>query len=411
MALGFAVIDLETTGLRPKSSDRILEIGIVLLDTDGNRVSHFESLVNPGRDVGPTRIHGISARDVSDAPTFSDLAGQIIQLLRGRVLVFHNAQFDFNFLLAEFERAGASIDASELTVLCTMRLAGTLLPGNGRSLSACCEAFDINNAQAHSALSDASATAELLKAYMLQEPRLPAWRDSLQSVNDRAWPHLMVIDGVGKSRRAFSPELTFVEVVLQRIPDVSGNPHEQQLMALFDDILSDGEITIAEEDLVRDFVASSGISESHLREIQQRYFASFVREAWADLVLNTAEIVGIRYVGRKMGIPDHLVDLAITRAPKAASLEDGRASGGQESFASGDRFVLTGDMPRQRSYYEEVLRSFDLIPWPSVTKTVRAVIAADVETMSGKAKRARTLGIPIFAVDPFFDGLESRINH
>ena len=63
-----AVVDVETTGLSPWRHDRIVEIAVVLLSPDGEIEDEYESLVNPGRDVGPTSIHGISASDLIDAP-------------------------------------------------------------------------------------------------------------------------------------------------------------------------------------------------------------------------------------------------------------------------------------------------------------------------------------------------------
>ena len=55
----YAVIDVETTGLH--NQDRIVEIAIVTLDQDLTVVDEFDTLVDPGRDVGPTGIHGITA--------------------------------------------------------------------------------------------------------------------------------------------------------------------------------------------------------------------------------------------------------------------------------------------------------------------------------------------------------------
>ncbi|MEU6717374.1 exonuclease domain-containing protein [Nonomuraea sp. NPDC046802] len=58
---GYAVIDTETTGLRPTWHDRIIELGIVHLDASGEITREWGSLVNPGRDLGPQRIHRITA--------------------------------------------------------------------------------------------------------------------------------------------------------------------------------------------------------------------------------------------------------------------------------------------------------------------------------------------------------------
>ena len=50
---GFAIIDLETTGLRPKS-DRVVEIAIVRTDAWGRPMAELSTLVNPERAVGAT---------------------------------------------------------------------------------------------------------------------------------------------------------------------------------------------------------------------------------------------------------------------------------------------------------------------------------------------------------------------
>lgn len=84
-----------------------MEIGIVRTDFFGRTEATFESLVNPGRDVGPTHIHGITAEMVRDAPSLGDLAGSILDLLDGTRWVAHNAPFDVNFLREEFDREQA----------------------------------------------------------------------------------------------------------------------------------------------------------------------------------------------------------------------------------------------------------------------------------------------------------------
>ncbi|WP_341952671.1 exonuclease domain-containing protein [Salinibacterium sp. TMP30] len=84
---GFAVIDFETTGLFAGGHDRVIEIAVVHVDAEGTVEGRWETLVNPQRDLGPQRIHQIRASDVVDAPTFTQIAAHLIELLAGRVLV------------------------------------------------------------------------------------------------------------------------------------------------------------------------------------------------------------------------------------------------------------------------------------------------------------------------------------
>lgn len=71
---GYTVVDVETTGLVPERADRIVELAVTYVSHDGQVQDHWSTLVNPQRDVGPTRIHGITPSDVLKAPTFQELA-------------------------------------------------------------------------------------------------------------------------------------------------------------------------------------------------------------------------------------------------------------------------------------------------------------------------------------------------
>ena len=97
---GFAVIDLETTGFAYNGADRICEVGVVLLDREGNREHSWTTLINPQRDLGAQHVHHIDATDARVAPRFEDVVGDLTELLAGRVLAAHNSAFDTAFLIA-----------------------------------------------------------------------------------------------------------------------------------------------------------------------------------------------------------------------------------------------------------------------------------------------------------------------
>lgn len=158
----FAVVDVETTGMRPTGADRITEIAIVLVC--GPRIDVvFQSLINPERPIPPAvcGITGITDAMVRDAPTFAEVADEIIGVLAGRVFVAHNARFDWGFVSAELRRARAL--TLEGPKLCTVRLARRLVRGVGScGLDNLCRVFDLANDARHRAAGDARATAELL---------------------------------------------------------------------------------------------------------------------------------------------------------------------------------------------------------------------------------------------------------
>jgi ATP-dependent Lhr-like helicase len=163
-SLPYAVIDVETTGLDPLR-DRIVEVAILRLDGDGALVRSYMTVLHNDSGAGPTHIHGLTAGDLAGAPTFSDIAGDLAELLDGAVLVAHNAMFHSAMLTAEFARTGAVPD--DLLILCTLDLARRFSPGQrSLALADCAAEEGIPLAQAHTAGHDAQATAQLLLRYL-----------------------------------------------------------------------------------------------------------------------------------------------------------------------------------------------------------------------------------------------------
>ena len=188
MDRGYAVVDFEATGLSPAKGDRAIEIGLVHVSPDGTLEDEHETLIHVDRSVGASWVHHITARELLHAPDFEGIAHELRDLLAGRVFVAHNVSFDSRFLLAEYSRMGASIPVDQSTMLCTMKLSRSLI-GRGK-LSDCCEYFGIANEDAHSALSDAHATAILLGRLIESDPEWPGFKLRLESAADAAeqWP-------------------------------------------------------------------------------------------------------------------------------------------------------------------------------------------------------------------------------
>ncbi|MFC2623667.1 exonuclease domain-containing protein [Propionibacterium acidifaciens] len=190
---GYAVLDLETTGFSPRRGDRIVEIGVVLLDGRGRGQGEWGTLVQPGRSVGATAVHRITEQDVAGAPTMEQIAGRLVEQLRGRLVVAHNASFDVPFLDAELRRAGVPLPGPMMPRACTMRLGRALLHPRPATfkLADCCRATGVGLHHAHSALGDARATAELFRVYMGITDGLgvPApWERELGPAEDYPWP-------------------------------------------------------------------------------------------------------------------------------------------------------------------------------------------------------------------------------
>ncbi|MDU0863560.1 3'-5' exonuclease [Actinomyces urogenitalis] len=169
--VGYAVVDLETTGLSP-ATDAILEIGLVLTAPDGTPQRTWSTLINPGAgpdgaiEVGPTFIHGLLPDDLAGAPSLDDVADLLVRDLAGRVVVAHNARFDVGFLTQALGTRGHLARGARVPRVCTMEWARHFITTPSRRLTTCCEVAGVEIGRHHSALDDAEAAAGLLRHYM-----------------------------------------------------------------------------------------------------------------------------------------------------------------------------------------------------------------------------------------------------
>lgn len=172
----FAVVDVETTGTRAGSGDRITEIAIVRVH-GGEITEVYSQLVNPERPI-PSHISALTQITwsmVKDEPPFRQIAEQVTSRLAGHVFAAHNAAFDWRFVSEELSRSGVRLGGPRL---CTVRLARLLLPNlPRRSLDHVTRYFGIEIGARHRAAGDAEATAlALLKMLRIAEQEgLSTW--------------------------------------------------------------------------------------------------------------------------------------------------------------------------------------------------------------------------------------------
>ncbi|MCT2537358.1 ATP-dependent DNA helicase DinG [Aquibacillus koreensis] len=159
----FVVVDLETTGHTPSKGDKIIEIGIVVVE-DGEIKEKYNSLINPNVEIPVfiSKLTGINDDDVKGAPTFAQVANEIIPFFEHAYIVAHNVPFDLGFLNYELQSAG--FKAIHAAVIDTVELARILLPqAPGFKLGQLSEYLSIKHHDPHRALSDAYVTAKLLQ--------------------------------------------------------------------------------------------------------------------------------------------------------------------------------------------------------------------------------------------------------
>ncbi|WP_029267909.1 ATP-dependent DNA helicase DinG [Virgibacillus alimentarius] len=157
----YVIIDLETTGHSPTENDKIIEVGMVIVDND-TIVDDYSTLFNPNKKIPPfiSNLTGIRNEDVQNAPTFKEKAKKMIELCGNHYLIAHNVPFDLSFLNTELSNHGLN----KLTnpVLDTVELARILYPqAPSYKLGQLAEYLGIFHESPHRALSDAYVTAKL----------------------------------------------------------------------------------------------------------------------------------------------------------------------------------------------------------------------------------------------------------
>ncbi|MFT3662684.1 MAG: exonuclease domain-containing protein [Gordonia sp. (in: high G+C Gram-positive bacteria)] len=165
----YAVVDVETSGLSARS-DRVLQIAVTQLGPDLAVESSWSTLLNPGCDPGPVHIHGLTRTRLAGAPRYDDVAEHLGRMLDGRVLVAHNARFDWSFLSAEAQRIRQPLPVRER--LCTMALTRRLdLPTRDLKLRSVADYWGVGDWREHDAAADVLATVEVFQRSMVLADR------------------------------------------------------------------------------------------------------------------------------------------------------------------------------------------------------------------------------------------------
>ncbi|WPJ92170.1 exonuclease domain-containing protein [Corynebacterium sp. UMB2355A] len=373
---GFAVVDLETTGL--SNQDRIVEIGVVLLRPDFTVERTWETLIQPERDIPNSYIHKITATDVVDAPLFCVVAPYLGSLLNGRTLVAHNASFEHRFLTNEFARAGAEDGLCEW--LDTMRLTKQYM-GVGK-LSEALDIARIRNRFAHSALADAEATAELLHYLCVGNgvdvEKYPTATFTAPAAEAPCLPRGGEPSWAGQLSRTLPTATTKNEA----------DYRAELTCALVDRAISRTEMRRLESTAI-----AAGLSADDVDAINEEFTRQLAVEAWADGVITDEERATLLDIAEALNVDAQLVRSLLdesTSGPTPATF----------SLRPGDRVAFTGalDIPRDVWTDRATAAGLDV---GGVTRTCAVLVAANRDSMSGKAKQARENNVPIISETHF----------
>ena len=166
----YVVVDLEATSTGSKA--KIIQVGIVVIE-DGEIVDHYTTDVNPHEplDAHIKELTGLTDQRLAQAPDFSQVARKIFDLVEDGIFVAHNVQFDANLLAENLFFEGYELRNPRVD---TVELAQVFFPELEKySLPILCQELGIPLKHAHTALSDAQATAELLLFLREKMAQLP----------------------------------------------------------------------------------------------------------------------------------------------------------------------------------------------------------------------------------------------
>jgi len=190
-----AVFDLETTGTDP-ASDRIVEICVLRVETDGGREARTRRL-NPERPIPPgaTAVHGIRDQDVAGEPTFRQVARSLLEFIGEADLAgFNVARFDVPLLDREFRDCGLDLGVTRRRIVDAMTIFHRMEP---RDLGAAVRFYlGREHEGAHGAEADVEATLDVLDAQLGRYEELPRTVDGLEGWMRRVPPG--AVDSAGK---------------------------------------------------------------------------------------------------------------------------------------------------------------------------------------------------------------------
>ena len=366
------VIDVETTGF--SNADRVVEISAITLDPETfETVEEYDTLVNPERDVDEhvTGVHGLTAAILEAAPTFKEVAPALARRLNASFLVAHNQSFDMRFLRNEFERFNAEFDAG--IPICTYKLTGS-------DLTTACRERGIAIEDAHRALVDARATAEILRTFYRD---VVARRTALKDYTvARCSVHSE--DVVIRTLRRENTEL---RTYLTRIAKSPWQDPLRDYRYALNLALDDGEITESEWEELELLGRTLGLNrfevEAQHRILFERTQEAVMRDGYTSpaeekMLLKMATNLGLDYEPPARDDATRALFIGMTIC-----------------------FTGSGQGMLERSSMIQIAEEKGISVKGGVSRHVDLLVAADVSSYSSKTKKARKIGKPVMSAVDF----------
>ena len=374
----FVVVDAETTGFG--KTDRIIELSAITIEaTTGKVIDEFDTLINPLRDISNSNIHGINASMVASAPTFDEIAISFGNIVQGNILVAHNIEFDARMITSEYQRLG--VDFSSGKGQCTFKLTGS-------KLSVACERYGIDLSNSHRSLYDARATARLFNNFRETAVKSsPVNISSLQGIwNPRTYRREHANPGIENStirgrRKLYFPSSVEIEIIY---------------LDVLDHFFEDSKLSELEVLQLGELASELGLAKDRVERLHNEYLLSIHSAALRDGVISDHELALMSEIASSLNVENfELPDATLNDLNRKVDV-------GTRICFSGEARMGSNEYPRHLLETMAAIAGFQ--PVSSVSKKgCDILVSADKFSMSGKAKKARDYGIPIFSLQEFLE--------
>lgn len=298
LPLEFAIIDVETSGLEP-SSARVIEIAILLVNSNGDIHEEYATLINPGNgQVGPTFIHHITEEAVLTAPTFKEVSGDILKRIENRIIVAHHAAFEDKFLAAEFKRAG--IKLPPLPALDTLWLSRQVVDLPNYKMQTVLQYYGVEEVDLHTALGDVRALNKVLPKLIDQGTPIlyPTTHSELPQVE---------LSGKQKTRvtNLRKGEKGWINSLLEKLPESGSSVTteiESDYLDLLAQVLADGKIIGDEAKALSKLAGEAGLGRSQVVQLHESFIRQLRDQAEADGKVDSVELKQIQSAIRLLSL-------------------------------------------------------------------------------------------------------------